>query len=194
MYIGPTDDGTGLHQMVFEVAGNAIKEGLAGRCSHIEVTLNADGSVTVSDDGRGLPVDIRTRHWVSKAEVTMTQMMRSDMFEHRADIPGGFHTGNYVVNALSAWLELRIWRDGREHFMRFRNGDAVDSLKVVGDSNGKHGTEITFLPSPEVFAATTFDFFVLEHRFRELGFLNANVTLLLIDKRDAEKKQAAISL
>ena len=124
----------------------------------------------------------------------MTQMMRSDMFEHRADIPGGFHTGNYVVNALSAWLELRIWRDGREHFMRFRNGDAVDSLKVVGDSNGKHGTEITFLPSAEVFAATTFDFSTLEHRFRDLGFLKTHLTLVLTDKRGAEKKQVVIGL
>jgi DNA gyrase subunit B len=194
MYVGPTDDGSGLHKMVFEVADNAIKEGLAGHCSHIEVTLNADGSVTVCDDGRGLPVDIHTKHWVSKAEVIMTRMIPGDMLEHRADIPGGFHTGNYAVNALSAWLELRIWRDGREHFMRFLDGHAVDSLKVVGDSDGKRGTEITFLPSPEVFAATTFDFSTLERRFRDLGFLSANATLVLLDERGTENKQAVISL
>ena len=116
------------------------------------------------------------------------------MFESRADIPGGFHTGSYVVNALSARLELRIRRDGREHFMRFRNGNAVDSLKVVGDSNGKRDTEITFLPSSEIFASTVFDFSTLERRFRDLGSLNANVMLVLLDKRDTENKRAVISL
>ena len=193
MYVGPIDDDSGLHEMLFEVADNAIKEGLAGYCDRIEVVLNADGSATVSDNGRGLPVDIHTKHWVSKAEVIMTRLA-GDMLEHRADIPGGFHTGNYVVNALSVWLDLRIWRDGREHFMRFLDGYAVDSLKVVGDSGGKRGTEITFLPSPEIFAATTFDFPTLERRFRDLGFLNANVTLVLLDKRGTENKKAVISL
>jgi DNA gyrase subunit B len=180
--------------MLFEVADNAIKEGLAGYCDRIEVVLNADGSATVSDNGRGLPVDIHTKHWVSKAEVIMTRRVPGDMFERRADVPGGFHTGNYVVNALSAWLELRIWRDGREHFMRFLDGHVVDSLRVVGDSDGKRGTEITFIPSAEIFAAPAFDFTTLERRFRALGSLNANVTLVLTDNRVAEKKQAVISL
>lgn len=195
MYVGSTEDGTGLHQMVFEVADNAINEALSGYCARIEVILDADGSVIVRDDGRGLPVDIHDSEGTSKAEVIMTRSSGYRMFEDRIEIPGRLEGLDvYVVNALSAWLDLRIWRDGGEHFIRFREGYPVTPMEVVGGSQGKRGTEITFQPSPRIFAKTEFDFAILERHFRALASLNAGVALVLIDRRAVEKKEITLRL
>jgi DNA gyrase subunit B len=195
MYVGATDDGSGLHEMAFEVAVNAIKEGIAGYCSRIGLTLAVNGSVTVSDDGRGLPVHIEPRGGVSKAEMIMTRVSPGLGWEPGLDVPDALYgVGVYVVNALSAWLDLRVWRDGAEHFMRFHEGHPVAPLQVVGGSNGKRGTEITFLPNPKVFVGTSFDFTTLERRFRMLTVPRANVTLALIDKRGVDRKEAIIEL
>ena len=190
MYIGDTDDGTGLHHMVFEVVDNAIDEALAGYCNNIEVTMNKDNTITVEDNGRGIPTDMHKGEKMSAAEVIMTQLHAGGKFDHDTyKVSGGLHgVGVSVVNALSERLELSIFREKSEYYVCFKNGNAEKPLKKVG-STKKQGTKITFLPSKDIFSSIKFSSNILQRRMRELAFLNKGISLNLYDNSGSKQKE-----
>ncbi|MBU6425864.1 MAG: DNA gyrase subunit B, partial [Rhodospirillales bacterium] len=191
MYIGDTDDGSGLHHMGFEIIDNAVDEAQAGFASRVDAVLNGDGSMTICDNGRGIPTDIHAEEGISAAEVVLTKLHAGGKFNQNSyKVSGGLHgVGAAVVNALSEWMEVRIWRNGQEHFIRFEHGDTVQPLKIIGPSDHPNGTEVTFKPSAATFTQTDFDYEVFERRLRELAFLNSGLAIVLRDERHEPFRQ-----